>query len=274
MTHLQKAQWKGMIKDTILKELRSKTLLFIFIATTLMILLAHAILKMFVGNSDTPINAMISGVNTLNFMFNLINLWSILICGIFGISSIRSDLKDKIIYQYLTFPISRTQYMFSRIIGTWILVYGYYLYSYLLSALLFSLATHSLVLHWAHLISMMLMGVYVLLVIFISFLYSLMADKIGALLLLIVTVITISLSTSSMRVMALNEYFKNISFFKFIGLIVYLFIPRINYVTELASALISNEGVKLNIIPEALHLMLTTYIFIFIAVRFIKKKNF
>ena len=274
MTHLKRAQWLAMIKDTVLKELRSKTLFFIFIVTTIMILLAHTILKMFVGNSDSPINALTTGVNTFNFMFNMINVWSILICGIFGISSIRSDLKDKIIYQYLTFPISRTQYMFSRIIGTWILVYGYYLYSYLLSALLFSLAAHSLVLHWSHFFSIMLMGIYVFLVIFISFLYSLVADKIGALFLVIVTVICISLSASTMRVLAIAEYFKNVSLFKFFGLIIYLFLPRVNYVTELASALLSKDPVKLNVIPEALHLMLTTYLLVYIAVRFMRKKNF
>lgn len=274
MTTQQMAQWRAMIKDTILKELRSKTLIFIFIATTLMIFLAHALLKMFLNNSDAASSIMITGTNSLTLMFSLINAWSVVIAGIFGISSIRSDFEDKIIYQYLAFPISRTQYMFSRILGTWILVYGYYLYSYLLSAVLFSVATNSLALHWTHLISMLLMGIYVLLVIFISFIYSMIAGKIAAFLLLIATVVTISLSTSSMRLIAVADYLKDLSLFKVLGMIVYFCLPRINYVTELASAVMSKEEIKINIGLEALHLVATTALFVFLADLLVKRKNF
>jgi ABC-type transport system involved in multi-copper enzyme maturation permease subunit len=262
-----------MIKDTILKELRSKTLLFIFIATTLMIFMAHALLKMFINSNDSTA-AMISGANSLSIMFSMINAWSVIIAGIFGISSIRSDFKDNIIYQYLAFPISRTQYMFSRIFGTWILVFGYYLYSYILSAILFSLATHSLALHWGHLVSMLLMGLYVFLVIFISFLYSMVAGKIGAFLLLLATVATISVSTNFMRALAFADYLKELSLFKLIGLIVYFVFPRVNYVAELASNVLAKEEVKINLGLEAIHLVVTSSIFIFLADRLVKKKNF
>jgi ABC-type transport system involved in multi-copper enzyme maturation permease subunit len=268
------AQWRAMIKDTILKELRSKTLIFIFIATTLMIFLSHALLKMLINNNDPASNILISGTNSLTFMFSVINGWSVIIAGIFGISSIRSDFKDKIIYQYLAFPISRTQYMFSRIFGTWLLVYGYYLYSYLLSAILFSFATNSLALHWTHLISMLLMGIYVFLVIFISFLYSMIAGKIAAFLLLIATVVTISLSISSLRMVAAADYLKDLNVFKIIGLIVYFCLPRINYITELASTVMSKEEIKMNLGLEALHFVITTGLFIFLANFLVKKKNF
>jgi ABC-type transport system involved in multi-copper enzyme maturation permease subunit len=274
MTTINKAQWRAMIKDTILKELRSKTLIFIFIATTLMILLAHALLKMFLNNSDPSANVILSGANSLSFMFTIINGWSVVIAGIFGISAIRSDFKEKIIYQYLAFPISRTQYMFSRIFGSWILVYSYYLYSYLLSAFLFSLATHSLALHWTHLISMLLMGIYILLVIFISFLYSMIADKIAAFLMLIVTVTVIALSSSSMRALEATEYLKDLNLFKLFGLVVYFFLPRINYVTELASAVMTREEIKMNVGLESIHLLVTSAMLVFVAIRLVKKKNF
>ena len=273
MTTMYKAQWQAMIKDTILKELRSKTLIFIFIATTLMILLAHSLLKMFISNNDGGAIA-INGANSLSIMFTMINGWSVIIAGIFGISSIRSDFKDKIIYQYLAFPISRTQYMFSRIFGTWILVFSYYLYSYLLSAILFSFATHSFALHWTHLISMLLMGIYIFIIIFISFLYSMIAGKIGAFLLLLATVATISVSNSSMRTLAFADYLKDLSLFKVIGLVIYFILPRVNYITELASNVLAKDEIKLNLGLEALHLAATSAFFIFLADRLVKRKNF
>lgn len=267
-----KAQWKAMITDTILKELRSKTLIFIFIATTLMIFLAHSLLKMFVSGNEN--NILVNGANSLSFMFTMINAWSVIISGIFGISSIRSDFKNNIIYQYLAFPISRTQYMFSRIFGTWILVYGYYLYSYSLSTVLFSIATHSWVLHWPHLISMLLMSIYIFLIIFISFIYSMMAGKIGSFLLLLSTVVTISISTSSFRAIPYSEYFKELNIFKIIGMIVYFFLPRVNYITEIASNMLSKEEIKINLGLESLHLIVTSAVFIFLADRMVRKKNF
>ncbi|MFA6235825.1 MAG: ABC transporter permease [Bacteriovorax sp.] len=274
MKTIQKAQWKAMLKDTILKEMRSKTLIFIFIATTLIIFLAHALLKLLVQSSDANTAMMITGANNLSLMFSLINFWSVIVAGIFGISSVRSDFKSNIIYQYLSFPISRTQYMFSRIIGTWILVYSYYLYAYLLSALLFSVATNTMALTVSHLVSMLLMGLYVLLVILISFFYSMFVGKIASFIFLIVTVLTISISTSNMRIVEFADYAKNLNIFRVIGLIVYFFLPRINYVSELAGAVASNEVIKLNVGLETLHLVVTTALFVFIANWVVRKKNF
>lgn len=274
MNNQYKSQWIAMIKDTILKELRSKTLIFIFIATTLMILLAHAILKMLINNNDPASAMMLSGANSLTFMFSIINAWSVIIAGIFGISSVRSDFREKIIYQYLTFPISRTQYMFSRIIGSWILVFSYYLYSYLLSAILFSIATHSMALHFDHILSMLLMGAYVFLVIFISFLYSLISGKIASFLLLLSTVGLISISNGIFRTLEFSEYFKNFSIFKLFGLLIYICLPRINYLTELASGVMSKETIRLNVGLEALHLIVTTTIFAIIADQIVKRKDF
>jgi ABC-type transport system involved in multi-copper enzyme maturation permease subunit len=274
MATLKSAQWQAMIKDTILKELRSKTLLFLFIATTLMILLAHSLLKMFINSQDPGTNILVSASNSLNYMFSAMNFWSLVIAAIFGISAVRSDFREKIIHQYLALPISRTQYMFSRIAGAWLLVFGYYLYAYMLSTLLFSIATHSLALTWGHLASMVMMGLYIFLVVCISLFYSLFMGKIGSFILLMGTVFTISLSTHTFRELQFAEYFKNFSLFKLLGLLVYSFFPRINYVTEVANWFMFKEELKLNIPLESLHLLATSAFFLFLADRIIKRKNF
>lgn len=273
MTTINKAQWTALIKDTILKELRSKTLIFIFAATTLMIILGYAVFKFFMS-SNHPSAALVDGAKIVSIIFTLLMAWSVIISAIFGISSIRSDFKDNIIYQYLTFPISRTQYMFSRIFGSWILVFGYYLYSYLLSVILFSFASNSLAIHWGHLVSLGLMGIHIFLIIFLSFVFSMMVGKIGAFLLLITTLALISLSNTVIKAIELKDYFIDLSFFKAIGLLIYSLLPRINYVSEIASNVLSQEPITLNLGLEALHLVATSALLIFIADRFIKRKNF
>jgi len=274
MNNPSRAQWSAMIKDTILKELRSKTLIFIFIATTLMIFLGHTLLKFMINSGGPASPIMASGTNSLTFMFTFINFWSVIIASIFGISSIRSDFKDKIIYQYLSFPISRTQYMLTRIAGSWLLVYGYYLYAYLLSAILFSFATHSIALSYSHLLSILLMGIYVFLIILISFLYSLVAENIAAFLLVFTTVVIISLSSSSFKDLAFKDYFKDLGLIKAFGLMVYACLPRLNYISQLASAVMLKEPIDLNLGLEALHLFVTSALLLFMGSILVKRKNF
>lgn len=268
------AQWKGMIKDTILKEMRSKTLMFIFIATTVMILLSHSLLKMFYNNPDPASQIMVSGSNSLSYMFMFINFWNIFVAAIFGISAVRSDFREKIIYQYLTFPITRTQYMFSRIFGAWILVFGYYLYSYLLASVLFSIATHSFAFTVYHLLSILITGIYIFLVIFISFFFSLFAGKIQSFLLVFVTVFTINMADNAFKGLPLADYLKDMGIFKLIGLIAYICLPRLKYVSELANAVMFKEAFVMNYGLEALHLIVTSAVLIFVADHLMKKKDF
>ena len=107
-----------------------------------------------------------------------------------------------------------------------------------------------------------------------SFLYSMVAGKIGAFLLLIATVSIITISSSSFRILAYTEYFKELSLFKLLGLIVYFICPRVNYITEIAGNVLSKEEINLNLGLESLHLIVTSAFFIFLADRLVKRKNF
>lgn len=269
-----KSQIKSLVSDTILKELRSKTLFFIFISTTFFILLGHMILRYISSNIQNDPVAAAAASNSLNIMFSFVNWWAVIISAIFGISSIRSDFQDKIIYQYLTFPISRSTYVFSRIFGSWTLVFGYYLYAYFFSAILFSIASHKLVLEFSHLASMMIMGIYIFLIIILSVLFSLFAEKIPAFLMLFATVFVISISSNSLRLVPLNEYFKDLNVFKMIGILFNTFLPRVSLISELASAIMFKEEVKFHLGFETVHLILSTSLLIYFLLKYIKKKNF
>jgi ABC-type transport system involved in multi-copper enzyme maturation permease subunit len=268
------AQWKAIIKDTILKELRSKTLMFIFLATTAMIVLANSLLKVFLQNPDPAGQIIVNGANSLSYMFMFINFWNIFVAAIFGISAVRSDFREKIIYQYLTFPITRTHYMMGRIFGAWLLVFGYYLYAYILSSVLFSIATHSFVFTLNHLLSILITGIYIFIVIFISFFFSLFTGKLQSFLLVFTTVITVNLSNDAFKNLAFADYFKDLGAFKIIGLITYVFLPRIKFVSGLANAVMFKEEFNLNYPLEALHLLASTALLIFIADYFMKRKDF
>jgi hypothetical protein len=101
-----------------------------------------------------------------------------------------------------------------------------------------------------------------------------MADKIPAFLLLFATIIVISASSNRMRVLEFSEYFKELSVFKIFAILIYGLLPRVNYVSELASAVMFHEEIRLNLPLESLHFIITSFVMMYFANRYIKNKDF
>ncbi len=268
------SQYKALILDTILKEARSKTLIFIFLATTASIVLGHLVLSAM--NSDMGQGAALSmaGIDILSMNFRILNSISFIIALVFGVSVFRSDFENNIIYQYLSFPISRTEYFFLRVLGTWLLVFIYYAYAYALSAILFSFAFKSFVFSWSHLLSFGVLNLYLLLVIFISIFFSLLMNKIGALFVTFVCCVASSVAYGTFSKLPLKEQFQDVSVFKVVGAFFYYLFPRITFLDELSSKILSKEGMVENVLQQAIHLVVISVVFIFIANYFVKKKDF
>ena len=267
-----------MIKDTVLKEVRSKTLIFIFLATTVAMILSHLVLSTIYNQSVIEGGAAslsLAGADLLSINFRILNVISFTIATIFGISVFRSDFQNNIIYQYLTLPISRTEYFFTRVIGTWVLVLSYYLYAYILSTVLYSIAFKSNVLKGGHLVGFMILCVYLLVVIFLSSLFSLFMNKIAA---LFVTFITTMISTAAFKTFSelpIQDFLTSLGFFKIFGLIFYYLYPRLSFLDELAAYFISAQSTSvLNMWEQSIHFVLIVSIYVYIANYLLKKKDF
>ncbi len=272
-----KIQYLAMIKDTILKEARSKTLLIIFLATTATIIFSHIVLSTIYNQTLSEGGGAafsLAGSDILSYNFLVLNVLSFLIAVVFGVSVFRSDFQNNIIYQYLTLPISRTEYFFARVFGTWFLVLGYYLYAYLLSSVLFSIAFKSNVLKLNHLLGFLILAVYLVVVIFLASLFSLILNKIGA---LFTTSFVALISFSAFKTFSqlpYNEFLQNLGFFKILGLFTYYLFPRISYLNELAGSLISNQKFEVNHLEQIIHLIIIVSGYVFLTNFIIKKKDF
>lgn len=272
-----KTQHKALVKDTILKELRSKTLITLFIATTLTILLAHAGIKMI--NTELSANNAVSlvGADLLSITFQILNTFIFMIAIIFGVSTIRSDFENNIIYQYLSFPIGRSEYFFIRVFGTWILVFGYYLYAYILSSVLYSMSFNKIVLTGGHLLSLLVMAIYVLVVIFLAILFSMMMNKMAAFISLIALTLFGSMGYNVFSAQPMNEWMTNLGIFKGIGFILYIGFPRLKFLSNLSSDLITGkitEWAPKALAFEALHFVVLSVGVIALANYLVKRKNF
>jgi ABC-type transport system involved in multi-copper enzyme maturation permease subunit len=270
-----KTQYKALIIDTILKEIRSKTLIFIFVATTLAIILGHLVLSMVNANMAGADQGLgLAGINILSINFRILNSISFIIAAVFGVSVFRSDFENNIIYQYLAFPISRTEYFFIRVLGTWLLVLAYYAYAYILSTVLFSLAFKKVVLTSGHVYSFFILALYLLLVIFISIFFSLLMNKMSALFITFISCITAAAGYNYFSKLAFKEYFMDMGSFKMIGLIFYLFFPRITFLDSQSSILLLGEATTVNLWEQIIHLVVISGVYVFLASYFIKRKDF
>jgi ABC-type transport system involved in multi-copper enzyme maturation permease subunit len=269
-----KAQYKALIVDTILKEIRSKTLIFIFVATTLSIILGHLVLSAVNTQMGGGQGLSLSGLDVLSVNFRILNSISFIIAAVFGVSVFRSDFQNNIIYQYLAFPISRTEYFFVRVLGTWLLVLGYYAYSYILSTVLFSFAFKKIILSPAHLFSFLILAVYLLLVIFIAIFFSLLTNKLSALFLTFICSIIAAGGYGYFSKLPFKEYFLDFGTFKALGLMFYFFFPRISFLDTESARLLSGEISGVNIWEQLAHLLVISGIYVYLASYFIKKKDF
>lgn len=273
-----KTQHMALVKDTVLKELRSKTLITLFIITTLTIFLVHSGMKMInvdIGASENNIAAL--GVNILSITFQILNAMIFLIAMIFGVSTIRSDFENNIIYQYLSFPVGRSEYFFIRVLGTWILVFGYYIYAYVLSTVLYSLSFNKIVLTTGHLSSVFVMAIYSIVVIFLAILFSMMMNKLAAFISLTGLTVFSSMAYSSFASTPTNEWFQNMGIFKGIGFVLYMCFPRLKFLSELSSDMITGNLQRWTpqvVAYEVIHFVILSAVVIFIANTLVRKKDF
>lgn len=267
-------QYLALIKDTILKESRSKTLMVIFIFTTLAIILGQLGLSFVVDNLSAENGFSLQGQQTLSLTFRILNSLSFLIAVILGINVIRSDYNNNIIYQYLSFPISRSEYFFSRVIGAWVIAISYYLYAYLLSAILYSITFKSFILSANHLAGFLILCLYLLIIIFLSIFFSLFMNKIGALFVTAFVCIISAASYASLNLLSMSEMFSNLNIFKVIGLLFYGFFPRAAFLDNLSSSFLSGDPFGGVFWAQSLHLIVILALYGYIAHLYLKKKDF
>ncbi len=269
-----KAQYTALLMDTILKEIRSKTLIFIFVATTLAIILVNVIISVVTTQMGGDETLSMTGVNILSLNFRIINSINFIVATVFGVSVFRSDFENNIIYQYLSFPISRIEYFFIRVLGTWLLVLAYYAYSYILSGALFSYSFKKIIFTAGHFYSFLVLSIYLLLVIFISIFFSLLLNKIGAMFATFASCLASAAAYSNLSIVPANELFMNFNGFKLAGILVYFLFPRASFLDSISSSLLIGDDITINVWGQLVHLILISGLYVWLASYFVKRKDF
>jgi len=132
-------QYKTLIVNSFQREIRSKTF-FIFCFFTLVVIGLFNLGLLFVQANLTGVGAIL-GNKTVLFFYAFVDFWSLFLAIVFGVNAIQSDSENMILPQILSHPVSRKEYLISRILGSWLMVLGYFILSVALAAIIFSIST-------------------------------------------------------------------------------------------------------------------------------------
>ncbi|MBC97136.1 MAG: hypothetical protein CME63_05265 [Halobacteriovoraceae bacterium] len=248
---------KIIILNTLNNEWRSKAVIFLSVFTVFVLLIALAVLSFVNEHYLQEMQVESLGVRALGIFFLVINIWSYLISIYFGVSSVRTDAEYSVLPQILSFPISRGEYLTGRILGSLLLVMGYYFISLLLAIISISLVTKSLALSPFIFIGFIMNSIPNFMVILISLLVGPYMGKLMSFITMVFLTLFIVISNGRFASLALGQYGEDLGFFSIIGLILHTFFPHIAVWGGLGNSFITTNDFTFQMPLELSHFIIS-----------------
>jgi ABC-type transport system involved in multi-copper enzyme maturation permease subunit len=241
-----------LIKNTLIKEYRNKTLLLLLLFTLLILWAEHTSFD-YIFNKFFKQNNINLVQYKIDLFYYIISSWNILMAAMLGVGCVRSDNNDQVLESLLSLPISRSNYIFSRVGGTWLIVMGYYVFSLLLAYFIFSFDKMEAMLGWPIISSLLMSSIPILGIITLSVFLSLHFSKIWAFMVTLLCSGLISHANEKFSGRFLDEV-KNIQgVFDTITALFHSFVPHLGTFNTLSKELFSNHDLTKNLALELLH---------------------
>ncbi|MBI2520060.1 MAG: hypothetical protein HYV97_06575 [Bdellovibrio sp.] len=262
----------ALYTNTIKKEIRSKTLLFVFLLNIGLIFVVNSGIDLIIKSVEEQNLMNLSSQKAVVFYF-LINIWCTVLSIIFGVDCIKSDLESGVASVLMAQPLRRWWYLLMRILGAGTIVFGHYLVSILLAGLIFYISdgTNQLTVQiiWA-LFATLLLNIAV---ITLSALISLSLNKLVAFILAMVVCTIISVANQAFATDDLLYHIKNLGLAKSIGLLAHYLFPRIGLWSSYAGNLVTGKTAVINYAWELPHYGITLIgLFILLSFLFSRKE--
>ncbi len=228
-----------LVKNTIHKEIRNKSIIFLFVFTLAFIFSGHLLaitLKGFIDESN--LNTFIAN-SSQGVIINFVSFCTNIVCSIIAASAVRSDLGSGVISQILSFPISRSKYLISRVAGSLTLSFLFYLLSLLFGIALLVFGESIKIDFYGLLISSLFMGLQILGLVVVGIFASLYFKRLGAFLVTFTYYIVSKIVYHSVSYEGVN--FDTFSLGKAFKYFVYFCTPRVAEVSYMAEEFINGS---------------------------------
>lgn len=271
------SQTKTLFLNSISKEYRNKSL-FVFLALTFLFTVLISLLLDFMDGFISSQGVAAGMINfsdhKLGISFVMINFWIYLVALIIGNSLIGSDLRDNIVGQILVLPISRLQYMVSRIFGGMAIMSGFLVVNLIM---VFSIAffTNLKMPYMANAFETALLLQFPLLAcLVLAVFFSLINQDKWGLLLTIGLFILIHITNTYFKLNPIEKGIGDLNGFKIIGLGIQYLFPRIGTWSSITHNSFLGGSDQGPLFLELVHLVGTIVMWSGISVFYLKKKEF
>lgn len=263
-----------LIMNTIQKEIRNKTILFLFVFTLIVIFMSYSLVNLFfqqVAQED-----MLSGLGLgmSSIFISVLGAWTSLVALLVGANVLRSDMDEKVLPQILALPVTRTEYLLSRLIGSWLIVMVFYLLSASMITILFQFVSRDFANFQYFIISIGPLSVSVFVVIWVSMFFSQYFPKIFALL---TTTFALGFIQFSNTYFLRNEVSKVFAEGNILGMILsvfYFIFPRTGEWARVNSAWANNTEITFSLPELMIHTAVSSLIIFILSAWVFKKRDF
>jgi ABC-type transport system involved in multi-copper enzyme maturation permease subunit len=198
------------------------------------------------------------GGKSFDVVLIFINLWSTFISAYLASGCVRSDIDSKVIAQLLSFPFKRWQYLAARILGITLIVFFYYLLTYIVALVLFSASSGALV-GGLNLIGALVVHFFKILTVCTwAILISLSLSRLMSFVSTICLMFLVALSNSGVRNISWSSMVTEFDFFALLGLIMDTILPRSGYLADISNKILLSEKLPENFMFDGpIHFLLT-----------------
>tara|TARA_B100000925_G_scaffold229230_1_gene177739 strand:- start:9788 stop:10600 length:813 start_codon:yes stop_codon:yes gene_type:complete len=226
---------KILIGDTIKKELRSRTLLWLFILNIFLIIFVSGGINYItdiVADFGAPMELKNKSIHIINFF---VSFWSGIMAIIFGGNCVRSDEDEGVIGQILSLPISRKEYLIGRALGALIISLGFYLVLNLCSLIFVMISGDDFPFLLTFPLGLAANFASIFALIVLSMFISLYSGKLLGFLTTILIYAFLTLAESIFYHKSISEFVTEMGLFKFLSLGMYAIFPHISTLGNIGS---------------------------------------
>ena len=265
---------KIILLDTVQKEIRSKTLLWVLIINILFILLVSggiSYLSQTLLDMGFPIEMKNKSILIITFF---ISFWTGILSILFGGSCIRSDEENGIIGQILSLPVTLFQYLLGRVLGTTIISGGFFILLNLFALIVVFIAGDDFPFLSTSPIGFVVSAASIFGLVILSAIVSMFMGKTLSFVLMALFYLFLSSSEALFFGEEISSFTNNLGFFKVLSLISYSIFPHVNTLSNLSSKLIvGSDYTGFNYLLEFMHYFFSIGIFGFILFKIFSKKE-
>lgn len=247
---MQRRLNQTLVINTVQKEYRNRTLIFLLLLSLLLIYAINGLMDFFGGGSALA-------ASKLALLYRIISCWGGLLGLLLGSNCLSSDRASGVMPIILALPVSRGEYLLARVVGTWLIVMGYYALSLMLGFLVFSIGSLGLAINLRILGAFAINSLGIMAAILLGLLFALLVNRMQAFILSLITALACLAAGSALQGLSLAEQFAEMGLTRSLALLLHYLLPRLGSVSELAQGVLFAKATSLNPWLETLHFGLT-----------------